>query len=83
MKSNILVWNCQGAANPRFHRVIKEYLRDFDPKMVILVETKVSGIQAGSVNKRIRLTNSHRVEAKGFSGGIWMLWKSYVEVAVM
>lgn len=42
----------------------------------------MSGIHANSDIKRISMPNSHRVKAKGFSSGIWILWKGYAEVVV-
>lgn len=62
--------------------MLKEYFRDFNPNVVMLVETRISGLKAKSVVKSIRMPNSHRVEARGFSGGIWILWKSEVLVDV-
>lgn len=46
MKSNIIVWNFQGAGHPNFHRFLKEYLREFDLDIVVLVETRTSGNKA-------------------------------------
>lgn len=40
MKSDIFVWNCQGAGNLNFHRFLKEYLRGFDLDILLLVETE-------------------------------------------
>lgn len=50
-----------------FHRILKEYLRDFDLEMIVLVETIVSGAQADDVVRKVSFPNSHRIEAKGFS----------------
>lgn len=72
MKSYILMWNCQGVGNPKFHIFLKEYLRDFDPDVVVLVETRISGIKAEKVIRNIGWLKSHRVEARGFSGRIWI-----------
>lgn len=69
-KSNLLVWNCQEAGHPRFHRCWKKYLRDFDSDVVILVETRVSGCTTACVVRRIGFSNSYRIEACGYMGGI-------------
>lgn len=82
MKSDILVWNCQCTGHPNFHRCLKEYLREFDPAIVVQFETRVSGIKAEKVVKSIGMKNSHRVEACGFVGGIWVLWKEDITVMV-
>lgn len=35
MNSDILVWNCQGAGYPNFYQTVKEYLREFNPAILI------------------------------------------------
>lgn len=60
--------------------MLKEYLREFNPDIIVLVETIISGPKAVNVIRRIGFSNSHRVEARGFSGGIWVLWKSSFDV---
>lgn len=42
----------------------------------------MSGVQANDVVRRIGLPNSYRIEAKSFSGGIWVLWKDSVDMVV-
>lgn len=53
MKTDFFVWNSQGIDNPRFHKVLKEYWRDFNPDVVVLVETRVSDL-----NRRVSLRAS-------------------------
>lgn len=43
--------------------------------MVVLVETRISGKKADSVVRRIGFSGATRVEARGFAGGIFVLWK--------
>lgn len=52
-------------------------MRDFDPDVVVLIETRVSGITAENAIKKIGF-----LKAKRFSGGIWVLWKDFVHVAI-
>lgn len=85
VKSEIIVWNCQGAGYPNFHRIMKEYIREFNPSVVVLQETRTSSISshvAERVIKNIGWKFSHRVKACGFSGGIWVLWKEAVCVNI-
>ncbi|PPS03183.1 hypothetical protein GOBAR_AA17470 [Gossypium barbadense] len=42
-----------GADNLNFQRLLKEYVRDFDPGVVVLVETRISGVKADKVIKNI------------------------------
>ncbi|GMH31533.1 hypothetical protein Nepgr_033376 [Nepenthes gracilis] len=43
--------------------------------IVVLVETKISGVRADIASSRIGFGASTRVEAQGFSGGIWVFWR--------
>lgn len=83
MKSNFLVWNVQGAVSLNFPKVMKEYMHEFNPNMMVLVETRVSGAATNQVIFNIGMLKSHRVVAKGFSGWIWVLWMEYVKVVVL
>lgn len=83
LSMSIFVWNCQGAAAPKFHSVLKSFLKGFRPHIVILVEPRISGSQAEKVIKKTGYPHSHRVEACGFSGGIWLLWSLDVELEVL
>lgn len=66
MKTDLLVWNVQGAASRNFSRVMKEYLCDYKPDMVVLVETRVSGVIANRVIFTLGMSKSHRVEERVF-----------------
>lgn len=51
--------------------------------MVCLLETRVGGRKANEVIAKLGFHSSHRVEAKGFSGGIWIAKKNTVKVNVI
>lgn len=53
-----------------FPKIMKEYLREFSLKLVVLVETRVSEFQANRVIQSIGMPKSHNVKAHGFSKGI-------------
>ncbi|KAJ8767163.1 hypothetical protein K2173_013560 [Erythroxylum novogranatense] len=57
----------QGAAAPIFRRTLREYIREHRPDIVIILEPRISGVEA-----------DRRIEAQGFSGGIWVWWKHNV-----
>ncbi|XP_024042959.1 uncharacterized protein LOC112099735 [Citrus clementina] len=46
------------------------------------MEPRISGIKADDFIKKSGFACSNRVEAEGFSGGIWLLWRSFIEVEV-
>lgn len=82
MSPKLLVWNCQGCAHTHFNRILKEYVREFDVDVVVLLETRISGLRAKSVNMNLGFDYSHRVEAKGFTGGIKVMWKDTVSINI-
>lgn len=70
MKVDIIVWNCQGTGNLKFHRVLREYIREFKPSIIVLIETRVSGLIVECVIKKVEMPYSYHVEACGFFRGI-------------
>ncbi|XP_028773891.1 uncharacterized protein LOC114730946 [Neltuma alba] len=78
-----LIWNCQGAAKSSFYSVLKSFIKEHKPYLLVLVEPRISGEVASRAIKRIGLPNSHRVEASGFSGGIWVLWTDQIQVDIL
>ena len=74
------MWNCQGAASSGFIRILKNYINQVKHVLIALLEPRVSG--ADKLVRKIGFDRSFRLEATGFSGGIWIMWKDdlYVEV---
>ncbi|KAI9128927.1 hypothetical protein K1719_000410 [Acacia pycnantha] len=61
-------------------RVMKEMAHGIQNEL----ESPIDGMQeADSVIKKLGFQNSHRIEASGFSGGIWILWSSKVHVNIL
>lgn len=54
MKVDIIVWNCQGVGILNFYRIVKEYIFEFDPAVVVLLKNRVSGYTAENVIKKNR-----------------------------
>ncbi|KAJ4835507.1 hypothetical protein Tsubulata_051100 [Turnera subulata] len=80
----ILAWNCQGAGKKHFVRTFKELCFEAKPEVAVIVEPRVSGRRADTIIRKLNFSNSHRVEARGFAGGIWILWKDVnVDVSVI
>lgn len=73
---NGIVWNCRGAGGPNFPSLIRDYVRMHHLNFVALLETRISGSRAEEVCCKVGLQGCFRVEANGFSGGIWCLWNS-------
>ncbi|XP_031105865.1 uncharacterized protein LOC116010543 [Ipomoea triloba] len=79
----IITWNCQGAASKSFLRAAKWILKKHRPDMLCLVETKTSGHTADSICMKLGFDEWARVEALGYSGGIWILWSGGLLVEVL
>ncbi|TYH30191.1 hypothetical protein ES288_A01G074500v1, partial [Gossypium darwinii] len=67
------LWNVQGAANPKFNRILKDFLNFHKSNIMILMETRISGYNVDKVIKKIDFKYTFRVEAYDFSSGIWVL----------
>lgn len=78
-----LVWNCQGAASKTFRRTLKQILNVHKPSLLCLIEPKVSGNQANSICLNLGFDEWIRVEAVGFFGGIWVLWKNVHNIEII
>ncbi|KAJ4840446.1 hypothetical protein Tsubulata_016701 [Turnera subulata] len=57
---------------------MKELQREYKPTVVIVVEPRISGARANRVIRKLGFTHSHRVDARGFAGGVWVLWNERV-----
>lgn len=83
MSLRFFIWNCQGAASNGFLRVLKSFINEFRPRVVVLVEPRVALGYNDKIIRRTGFEFSHRVESNGYSGGIWILWNNRVDVKVL
>ncbi|XP_021764430.1 uncharacterized protein LOC110729037 [Chenopodium quinoa] len=70
-----MIWNVQGAGNSNFVSALKEAVRLNKPNVLTLVETHMGGEQASRIANILGYNGHERVDAMGFSGGIWVYWK--------
>ena len=63
---SIMVCNCQDATSRLFLNTLAELLRCYDPAILALVETKVSGSSAKSVCRKLNFDSLYKVDAQGF-----------------
>ncbi|KAK8615028.1 hypothetical protein V6N13_068814 [Hibiscus sabdariffa] len=73
-------WNAQGCGHPKFLTAAKQYLRDYNSDFFGLVEPRISGARANYVVRSLEYPSLYRVEANGFSGGLWLCWRDTVIV---
>ncbi|XP_038993416.1 uncharacterized protein LOC120117180 [Hibiscus syriacus] len=61
----------------------KQFLRDNRLDIVGIVEPRSSGSKADLIIASLGFHHSHRIEATGYSGGIWLCWYDSVEVSIL
>ncbi|CAN1160243.1 Transposon TX1 uncharacterized 149 kDa protein [Linum perenne] len=71
---SLLSWNCRGAGHNSFVSVFKHYLQVYKPSLVAILEPRISGRRGLEVRSKLGLQFSIIEEARGFRGGIWLLW---------
>ncbi|KAJ8772685.1 hypothetical protein K2173_027862 [Erythroxylum novogranatense] len=74
-----LYWNCRGAASMEFRAVLKDFVSVHQADAVVLAEPKISGMRATRVTQQLGFNNVFRLDAQGFSGGLWLLWKDTLD----
>uniref|UniRef100_A0A803QJV0 Reverse transcriptase n=1 Tax=Cannabis sativa TaxID=3483 RepID=A0A803QJV0_CANSA len=79
----LLSWNVQGIGNPWTLRALQSHLREFNPSVVFLAETKLTRRQAeGLCNKLQFGDNFWAVDRIGLSGGLLIMWRDGIKLRV-
>ncbi|KAI9112328.1 hypothetical protein K1719_016851 [Acacia pycnantha] len=71
----LIVWNSRGAAKKGFAAVLKDIKFRYKVDLVVILEPRISGPQASKIIKGWGFRNWVRMEANGFSGGLWIMWE--------
>ncbi|RYR69509.1 hypothetical protein Ahy_A03g016065 [Arachis hypogaea] len=74
---NIICWNCRGAGGKGFPTLIRDLRRNYEAHLIILLETHISGDRGKIIRNKIGFDSCCVEEARGHSGGIWVLWDSH------
>jgi len=82
----VLAWNCRGLGNPRAVRALRGLVKEEDPDIIYLSETKRRAHEMVSICRRLGLSNKLCVDCTGEgrnrSGGLAMLWKDQLELTL-
>ena len=70
MINKIVVWNCRGKGNKKFVSNVRIVLDNHYPKVLCLLETKISCYQAKPIFKALGFTKWCLVNRDGLLGGI-------------
>ncbi|KAI9084926.1 hypothetical protein K1719_033099 [Acacia pycnantha] len=80
----LVVWNSRGAAKKGFAATLKDIKTRYRLDLAVILEPRISGSHATKVIRGWGFKNWVRMEADGFSGGIWILWeREYLKVDVI
>ncbi|KAH1064281.1 hypothetical protein J1N35_029268 [Gossypium stocksii] len=60
----------------------QEYVCEFDMDVIVLLETRISRLRMESIIMTLGFDYSHRVESRGFAGGICIMWKDTMSINI-
>ncbi|KAL4284332.1 hypothetical protein GQ457_16G009900 [Hibiscus cannabinus] len=73
-------WRANGALDPVSRRYFRLLVRKHKPEIFRIMEPRISGVQVDNFIRTSDFEFSYRIEASGFSGGIWLLWSASVTI---
>lgn len=79
---NLLSWNCRGLGTPRIVRDLCQLVRENKPKLVLLMETKMSNKKIAFLKIKTGFENIFAVDSMGRSGGLALLWRDDILVEI-
>lgn len=78
----ILAWNCRGLGNPRAIQALSNMLREKDPEIIFLSETRLVKRRMEGVRAKLGYANGFFVDSKNTAGGLALLWKESLKLSV-
>ncbi|XP_061356470.1 uncharacterized protein LOC133300904 [Gastrolobium bilobum] len=74
----------RGAKKKGFYLLIRDMIKKYDIKVLVLTEVRISGLAADRKIKQIGFSDHLKQDANGFSGGIWVMWnKEEVKISLL
>ncbi|CAM8911363.1 unnamed protein product [Rhodiola kirilowii] len=75
-------WNCRGLGGPRAVRALKDVLKECQPQLVGLIETKIHSSRWEWLKFHLGFRNCFAVERRGLAGGLALLWNEEIDVSI-
>ncbi|KAA3486785.1 reverse transcriptase [Gossypium australe] len=75
-------WNVRRLGSPRAVRRLPNLMKQYNPQMVFLIETKLDQKRMERARRRCGFINGIDVEAEGTRGGLCLAWKDCIEVTL-
>lgn len=80
----MMIWNARGAGSRTFSSIAKDLISMNKVKIFAVLEPRISGTRATDVIKGLGFSAFYVVDARGFSGGLWLMWnKEEVNLTVV
>uniref|UniRef100_A0A803PV25 Reverse transcriptase domain-containing protein n=1 Tax=Cannabis sativa TaxID=3483 RepID=A0A803PV25_CANSA len=73
----------EGIGNPWTLRALQSHVRDLQPSIIFLAESKLTRVQAERVCSVLQYENLWTVDRIGLSGGLLLMWKADIQVQVL
>ena len=77
-----LSWNCRGLGNPQTEDELVTLVRNKDPKLIFLMETKVEKSVLVRIGRKIQYANLFEVPRHNTGGGLALFWTADSNVDV-
>ncbi|CAM8954132.1 unnamed protein product [Rhodiola kirilowii] len=77
-----ICWNCRGLGGAATVRALTNMVRENNPLVVGLVETKAWRYRADRVKMEVGFQNSFVVESRGKAGGLMLLWRDLIDLRI-
>ena len=78
---SFLAWNCRGLGSAPAVRSLTDEVKDTDPVLVFLSETKANQNRIRGIQRKLNFTQRIIVPSDGQSRGLVMLWKEGADVS--
>ncbi|KAM1166579.1 hypothetical protein ACFX2G_026294 [Malus domestica] len=80
---NILVWNCRWLGNPRKVQTLQDIIRQKDPKLVFLCETKCKAEFLNGLRIKLGFRRVFGVSSNGQLGGLGLFWSGDINLRII
>ena len=74
--NKVIIWNYQKARGNDFISSTNLLLQDNKLDILVLLETRILATKSLKILSSVGFNKNEIMEGEGFSGGIWMAWKS-------
>ena len=79
----LISWNCQGLGNPWTGRSLRKLVREKDPTVCFLMETRLDKDGFENLNSNLHFQNKVIVKHPNAGGGLAFLWKNTIKLEII